>query len=75
MELSINVEIEDETATLIAEFWEDDGFIVTDIMSGRIKIIWKNLDVSPLMSKEQWNLIARQLDEKQPQLIEMFMDA
>ncbi len=56
MELSINVEIEDETATLIAEFWEEDGFIVTDIMSGRIKIIWKNLLMIKTMRLEK-NLI------------------
>jgi hypothetical protein len=75
MELSINVNIEDEVCCLTAQFWQEDGFIVTDVWSEKIKIEWKGVDVSHLLSREQWNLIARQLDEKQPELIQMFMDA
>lgn len=75
MELSINVNIEDEVCCLTAQFWQEDGFIVTDVWSEKIKIEWRGVDVSPLLSREQLNSIAKQLDDKQEQLEQLMLEA
>ena len=72
MEISIELFLNDEPVQLTADFWSEDDYIVCDIHAA--KIIYKGVDVQNILYLNQINDLARQLDNKQSELIKKFKE-
>lgn len=70
MEISIELFLNDEPVQLTADFWSEDDYIVCDVIEAKIK--FKGVEVQTILSEWQLNEIARQLDNKQSELIKKF---
>lgn len=70
MEISIELFLNDEPVQLTADFWSEDDYIVCDI--DKANVIYKGVDIQSVLHSLQINDLARQLDNKQSELIKKF---
>ena len=70
MEISIELFLNDEPVQLTADFWSEEDYIVGDI--DKAKVIYKGVDIQSVLHSLQINDLARQLDNKQSELIKKF---
>lgn len=70
MEISIELFLNDEPVQLTADFWSEEDYIVCDI--DKAKVIYKSVDIQSVLHSLQINDLARQLDNKQSELIKKF---
>lgn len=70
MEISIELFLNDEPVHLTADFWSEEDYIVCDI--DKAKVIYKGVDIQSVLHSLQINDLARQLDNKQTELIKKF---
>ena len=70
MEISIELFLNDEPVQLTADFWSEEDYIVCDI--DKANVIYKGVDIQSVLHSLQINDLARQLDNKQSELIKKF---
>jgi len=72
MEISIELFLNDEPVQLTADFWSEEDYIVCDI--DKANVIYKGVDIQSVLHSLQINDLARQLDNKQSELIKKFKE-
>lgn len=72
MEISIELFLNDEPVQLTADFWSEEDYIVCDVDSA--KVVYKCVEIQNILYELQINDLARQLDNKQSELIKKFKE-